>query len=228
VKIIPLTDDPARFRGLKTAYLETTAGAYAPVAVTSARFMPDAVLLHLEGYDTVEQVETLKNLYLCVNRENAVKLRKDTYFIVDLIGCDTFDTNGKAYGKVTDVLETGAHDVYEIERGKLLVPALKKLLREVDIENGRIVFDAQVLEEVGCFADLYPHAVSGDVRRRALREYARPRAGKRTHRHPRTQHPRLHGQQTPQGGRLSVWRRRRTRDDGAADLRLHACGTGWR
>ena len=37
--------------------------------------------------------------------------------------------------------------------GKLLVPALKKVLREVDIENGRIVFDAEVLEEVGCFAD---------------------------------------------------------------------------
>ncbi len=153
VKIIPLTDDPARFRQLKTAYLETTAGAYAPVAVTSARFLPDAVLLHLEGYDTVERAETLKNVYLCVSRDNAVKLKKDTYFIVDLIGCDTFDTNGKAYGKITDVLETGAHDVYDIEHGKLLVPALKKLLREVDIEQSRIVFDADVLEEVGCFAD---------------------------------------------------------------------------
>ena len=153
VKIIPLTDDPARFRQLKTAYLETTAGAYAPVAVTSARFLPDAVLLHLEGYDSVERAETLKNVYLCVSRDNAVKLRKDTYFIVDLIGCETFDTNGKAYGKLTDVLETGAHDVYEIDGGKLLVPALKKLLREVDVENGRIVLDADVLEEVGCFAD---------------------------------------------------------------------------
>jgi 16S rRNA processing protein RimM len=153
VKIIPLTDDPARFRQLKTAYLETTAGAYAPVAVTTVRFLPDAVLLHLEGYDTVERAETLKNVYLCVSRDNAVRLRKDTYFIVDLIGCETFDTNGKAYGKLTDVLETGAHDVYEIDGGKLLVPALKKLLREVDVENGRIVLDADVLEEVGCFAD---------------------------------------------------------------------------
>ena len=101
----------------------------------------------------MERAETLKNVYLCVSRDNAVKLRKDTYFIVDLIGCETFDTNGKAYGKLTDVLETGAHDVYEIDGGKLLVPALKKLLREVDVENGRIVFDADVLEEVGCFAD---------------------------------------------------------------------------
>jgi 16S rRNA processing protein RimM len=153
VKIIPLTNDPARFRQLKKAYLETTAGAYAPVEVTGARFLPDAVLLHLEGYDTVERAETLKNIYLCVSRDGAVKLSKDTYFIVDLIGCETFDTSGKAYGKVTDVIETGAHDVYEIENGKLLVPALKKLLREVDIEHARIVFDAEVLGEVGCFAD---------------------------------------------------------------------------
>ena len=152
VKIIPLTDDPARFRALKTAYLET-AGAYAPVAVTGIRFQPDAVLLHLEGCDTVERAEALKNAYLCVNRSNAVKLKKDTYFVADLIGCDTFDSNGTAYGKLTDVLETGANDVYEIENGKLLVPALKRVLREVDVENGRIVFDAAVLEEVGCFAD---------------------------------------------------------------------------
>jgi len=152
VKVLPLTDDPARFRTLKTAYLEKS-GAYAPVEITSVRFLPDAVLLHLEGYDTVESTESLKNVYLCVSRENAIKLRKDTYFVVDLIGCETFDTNGKAYGKLTDVLETGANDVYEIDGGKLLVPALKKVLYEVDIEHGRIVFDAAVLEEVGCFAD---------------------------------------------------------------------------
>lgn len=153
VKLLPLTDDPARFRAIKTAYLETTAGAYAPVAVIDARIAPDAVLLHIEGVDTVEQAEALKNRYLCVDRENAVKLQKDTYFVADLIGCDTVDTNGKAYGKLTDVLETGAVDVYEINGGTLLVPALKKVLHEVDVEHGRIVFEADVLEEVGCFAD---------------------------------------------------------------------------
>ncbi len=153
VKVIPLTDDPARFRALKMAYLETASDAYAPIAVENVRFLTDAVLLHLEGYDTAERAEKLKNVYLCVNRENAVKLEKDTYFVADLIGCETFDTNGKAYGKLTDVLETGANDVYEIERGKLLVPALKKVLKEVDVERGRIVFDAGALEEVGCFAD---------------------------------------------------------------------------
>lgn len=152
LKLFPLTDDPARFRTLKTAFLET-AGAYAPVAITGVRFQPDAVLLHLEGCDTVERAEALKHTYLCVSREHAVSLDKDTYFVADLIGCETFDTNGAAYGKVTDVLETGANDVYEIDGGKLLVPALKRVLREVDVEHGRIVFDAETLGEVGCFAD---------------------------------------------------------------------------
>jgi len=152
VKVLPLTDDPARFHALKTAYLER-AGAYAPVRVSNVRLQPDAVLLHLDGTDTPEAAEKLKNAYLCVSRENAVPLGEHTYFVADLIGCETFDTAGKAYGKITDVLETGANDVYEIEHGKLLVPALKRVLSSVDTAGGRIVFDADVLEEVGCFAD---------------------------------------------------------------------------
>jgi 16S rRNA processing protein RimM len=152
VKVLPLTDDPARFHALKTAYLER-AGAYAPVQVSGVRLQPDAVLLHLEDVETPEAAEKLKNAYLCVRRENAVPLAEHTYFVADLIGCETFDTLGKAYGKVTDVLETGANDVYEIDHGKLLVPALKRVLASVDTAAGRIVFDAAVLEEVGCFAD---------------------------------------------------------------------------
>lgn len=152
VKVLPLTDDPARYRKMKSAYLER-GGEYLLVAMEDVRLQPDAVLLHVSGYDTPEKAETLKSLYLCVDRENAVALDEYTYFIADLIGCETFDTAGKAYGKITDVLETGANDVYEIEHGKLLVPALKRVLASVDIASGRIVFNADVLEEVGCFAD---------------------------------------------------------------------------
>ena len=62
-------------------------------------------------------------------------------------------TNADDVGRVTDVLETGSADVYEIAHGRLLVPALKRVLREVDTAGGRIVFDAAVLREVGLFED---------------------------------------------------------------------------
>ena len=152
VKLDPLTDDTRRFRGLKEAYLEMH-GVYTPVQLCVASVAPNAVILTVAGVETPEQANALRGAYLCVDRAHAVMLPKDTYFVTDLIGCDTFDTDGRAFGKLTDVYETGANDVYEIERGKLMVPALKRVLHEVDTENGRIVFDAAVLKEVGLFAD---------------------------------------------------------------------------
>ena len=152
VKLDPLTDDTRRFRGLKEAYVEMH-GAYTPVQLCVSSVAPDAVILTIDGYETPEQANALRGAYLAVDRAHAVKLPKDTYFVTDLIGCETFDTDGNAFGKVTNVYETGANDVYEIEHGRLMVPALKRVLHEVDTDSGRIVFDAVVLKEVGLFAD---------------------------------------------------------------------------
>ena len=152
VKLDPLTDDSKRFRGLKEAFLEMH-GEIRPVQLCVSSVAPDAVILTIAGYETPEQANALRGAYLCVDRAHTVKLPKDTYFVADLIGCETFDTDGNAFGKLTNVYETGANDVYEIAHGKLMVPALKKVLSEVDTEAGRIVFDAEVLKEVGLFAD---------------------------------------------------------------------------
>ena len=152
VKIEPLTDSSKRFRGLTNAYLEMH-GEMRPVQLSVASVAPDAVIAAVEGFETPEQANALRGAYLCVDRAHAVKLPKDTYFVTDLIGCDTFDTDGNAFGKLTNVYETGANDVYEIEHGKLMVPALRRVLSEVDVDDGRIVFDAAVLKEVGLFED---------------------------------------------------------------------------
>ena len=152
VKLDPLTDNPKRFKGLTEAFVELH-GTYTPVQLCVSSVAPDAVILTVKGYETPEQANALRGAYVCVDRAHAVRLPKDTYFVTDLIGCDTFDTDGNAYGKLTEVYETGANDVYEIEHGKLMVPALKRVLAEVDTDAGRIVFDAAVLKEVGLFAD---------------------------------------------------------------------------
>ena len=62
-------------------------------------------------------------------------------------------TPSLAGGKITDVLSTGANDVYVIDGGKLMVPALKKVIEKVDVAGGQMVFKADVLREVGLFAD---------------------------------------------------------------------------
>ncbi len=152
VKTLPLTDDAERFTGMQSCYLERR-GEYAPVALSNVRLQPGAVILHIAGIDAPEEAALLAGAYLCVDRAHAKRLPPDTYFIAELVGCEVMDTAGNAYGKVTDVLETGANDVYEIDGGRLMVPALKKVLHTVDIDNGRIVLHADVLQEVGLFAD---------------------------------------------------------------------------
>ena len=152
VKLDPLTDDAARFKGMQEAYLELH-GSYAPVRLSVLSVRPDAVVVQIEGYDTVEDAQTLRGGFLCVDRAHAARLPEYTYFIADLIGLSASDTEGRVYGKVTDVLSTGANDVYVVDGGRLMVPALKKVIAEVDIEGGRMVFKADVLREVGLFAD---------------------------------------------------------------------------
>ncbi len=153
VKLLPLSDDLGRYASLKEAYLERD-GRYEPVTVYDVGVREDAVYASISGVTTRDEAEKLRNVYLAVDRAHAAKLPPGRYFVVDLIGCGVSDTAGNAHGTLTDVLETGANDVYVIKGERtLLVPALKKLLAEVDVENKRMVLHASVLEEVGLFED---------------------------------------------------------------------------
>ena len=94
-----------------------------------------------KGIDTIEQAETLRNKVLYINR-NDVELPEGEYFIQDLIGTEVYDIdNGRFYGKITDVMKTGANDVYQITAsdGKdYLVPVIDDVVKEIDIYAGKI------------------------------------------------------------------------------------------
>ena len=95
-----------------------------------------------KGIDNINDIEKYKGKSLLVDREHAVRLRKDEYFIADMIGMQVFTEDGKAFGELKDVLETGANDVYiinSLEHGEVLIPAIKECILDVDIENGKMV-----------------------------------------------------------------------------------------
>ena len=75
-------------------------------------------------------------------REKARKLPKNTYFIADLIGLEVYTEEGKLLGKVDDIYNTGASDIYVIkdELGKqILLPAIKDVIKQIDLEQEKIV-----------------------------------------------------------------------------------------
>lgn len=154
LKVLPLSDDPGRFNALSDAYLELLHNKYESIKVKNVTVSGEDVYLQIEGFNDRDAVEKLRNKYICVDRSHARKLPEGEYFVVDLIGCAVFDTNGNDHGKLKEVHFTGANDVYEIKGEKtLMLPALKKVLKEVDIDNKKITLDADVLAEVGLFED---------------------------------------------------------------------------
>jgi 16S rRNA processing protein RimM len=142
VKVLPLTDDVSRYQLLKEVIIERK-GKMEQYAIDSVRVHKGNVLLKLKGVDNMEQAELLRNAVLKVHRNDAVKLPKDSYFICDIIGLNVFDSKGQALGAIKDVLKTGSNDVYIIDyKGKeVLIPALKTVVKNIDIEAGTMVVD---------------------------------------------------------------------------------------
>ena len=96
------------------------------------------VIMKIEGCDTVEEAQKLRNRILFMDRDD-VELEKGCYFVQDLIGMEVRHAEtGRVYGRITDVSETGANDVYTIksEDGKeYLIPAIPDVIVKNDIEN---------------------------------------------------------------------------------------------
>ena len=141
VKVVPFTDDITRFDELKEIYVEKK-NELKLFQIEQVNYKKNMVILKLKGIETVEEAEKLRNCYLKIDRKDAKKLPKDTYFIVDLLGLDVYTDEGKSLGKVDDIYNAGSSDIYVVkdELGKqILLPAIKDVLKEVDLENQKII-----------------------------------------------------------------------------------------
>ena len=141
VKVFPTTDDVKRFKKLKKVILDT-GKEQLPLEIEGVKFFKQFVILKFRGIDNINDIEKYKGKRLLVDREHAVKLKKDEYFIADIIGMDVFTEDGELFGALKDVMETGANDVYIIEMSdgkEVLVPAIKQCILDVDIENRKMV-----------------------------------------------------------------------------------------
>ncbi len=137
-----LTDYPERIPALKTVYLgralKPPVSAY---AVEGMRYHKGYGLLKLKSIDTRNQAEELRQLLVMVDIENAVPLEKGELYFFQLIGLSIQTEDGKTLGKITEVLETGANDVYIVdspEYGEILIPATDETIIEIDVEAGSL------------------------------------------------------------------------------------------
>ncbi|MBO5030595.1 MAG: 16S rRNA processing protein RimM [Lachnospiraceae bacterium] len=140
VKVFPTTDDVRRFKKLKEIILDT-GKEKTTLEIEGVKFFKQYAILKFKGFDNINDIERYKGKNLYVTRENAVKLRRDEYFIADLIDLEVYDDEDNYLGVLTNVIETGANDVYEVkfdDGRQVLFPAIKQCILDIDMENRRM------------------------------------------------------------------------------------------
>ena len=136
VKVYPYTEPKERFEELERILVEKNNKTLS-YAIEAVRYQKGMVILKLEGVDDRNGAEALKESDVLITEEDLAELPEDTFYVRDLIGCDVFNIeDGAKIGKITDVLQNTAQDIYQIqdETGReALIPAVGDFIKEVNI-----------------------------------------------------------------------------------------------
>ncbi len=140
VRVIPLTDFPERFDAMEKALVELNGQT---MLMNIERTYPHKkfIVIKFAGIDDMNAAERLKNATLLIHRDELMPLPEDTFYIFDIVGMEVFAGDGRRLGQVRDVLQTGANDVFIVEGATmrpLLIPALKKVVCNVDMEQKKM------------------------------------------------------------------------------------------
>jgi len=135
IKVKQLTDFPERFATGSLLFVE---GEPFQREIVSSRPHKGVLLIKFSGLDDRNAVESLRGKYLFIAREEAVVLGENEYYEDELIGLRVETMTGELLGELTEVIWTGANEVYVVQgpRGEILLPAIAEVVQEVDVEGG--------------------------------------------------------------------------------------------
>lgn len=139
VKLAMWCDGIEYIKQLKTVYLDD--GGKSALTLVNARSQKNIAILKFAEITSVEHAQELKNKILYCNRDDAV-IADGAYYLADVIGCTVKDIDtGKSYGKIVDVVNYGAGDIYDVKNGKehTLIPVTDDIVKEKNVESGVVV-----------------------------------------------------------------------------------------
>ncbi|MBR2020481.1 MAG: 16S rRNA processing protein RimM [Clostridia bacterium] len=137
VKLESWCDSPDILAGLESVYFLQKDGTYQPCRVLHASAFRQFVLMDLDGIDSEEKANALRQTVIYAARED-LPLEDGDHFIVDLIGLDVRHSDtGELLGKLIRVNTNTATDMYVVrtETGDYLVPAVPAFVTHVDVED---------------------------------------------------------------------------------------------
>jgi 16S rRNA processing protein RimM len=146
VKVRLDTDFPERFEELDEVWVEFPSGKGRMIGIQSARFHREGFLLKFAGIDDRTTAEDLRGAELRIGSDERKALEAGQFYIHDLIGLDVFTSEGEHLGRLTEVLQGVANDIYVTPKG--MIPALKQFVKDVDLGARKMIVEREgVFEE---------------------------------------------------------------------------------
>ena len=148
LKIKTFTDEPQDVKGFKTLYIDGVG-----YKILSFRVGTDgAAYVGLRGIPDRNAAELFRGKKIEGEREDAPPLQEGRYYIVDIIGLVCETETGETLGTVVDIANL-ASDVYTIEKAgkRILFPAVKDVIKKYDLENGKLIVDKAVFDEIAVY-----------------------------------------------------------------------------
>lgn len=143
VKVTPLTDFPQRFEGLKQVMVNKH-GAISIAQIEKVKINHNMLLIKFSGIDSKESALEIRGSLLQIEETELYPLPEGYYYHFQLLGLKVFDGRRGFIGILTDVLETGANDVYLIKSddyGEILIPAIKEVVKKIDLAGKSMQVD---------------------------------------------------------------------------------------
>ncbi|MEL7604681.1 ribosome maturation factor RimM [Sedimentibacter saalensis] len=138
LKCIPLTDDMERFDELEYVYTEKDNKKR---KIKNVWYRKGLVYLELEDINDMDAAESLRNTFISIYDDQLRELPEGSYYLFDLEGMEVYSDLGEYIGKISEIYQTGANDVYEVvdKNKSYLIPAVKEVVKEVSVKEKKMV-----------------------------------------------------------------------------------------
>lgn len=145
VKVRPTTDDPNRYFDLNKVRLYQKDAALGEVTIERVEMStPQSLLIKFRGCDSINNVESLRGAELRIPREECLPTEADQFYQFDLIGLPVQTTGGQILGTISSIMEHPGNDIWVVHdeaHNELLIPAIASVIKEVNLEQRRIVIE---------------------------------------------------------------------------------------
>lgn len=107
--------------------------------ILSARWANKNYLVEFDGFDSIEKAKRITGKSIYVDESELPPVKEGEYYFFQIVGAEVYDEDGLFLGKVKEIIQTGANDVFVVEGDEeLLIPSVEDYIVDMDIEHSRI------------------------------------------------------------------------------------------